>query len=346
MSNNISIRDYLNYVYPLARGSFALLSDLEINDFFNQLLFYYKLNPQPPATIPLGKYIPRNIKKLPKVGDLYSPAIINPDGFSCRNIYPDDVPLNNAFVNGFASNTDVEIWHTNVYNGSLGVYYYLTPGSGIYVNLGKTLVARNKLDALRKLGFSNTNIAKSLYAAKTAYWPAYYEGELPPEGTQTYFKYLVTDYMKQHNCNQTEAENTIIDAAINESNYSYGRVNDTGWQVDVDNFTVGKKLGYDTIQLTTQANMNNGWAFEIIDLRVLDNTPLDKNMAHLSQYYSIRNPFDLSTSKPLLNQWPYYNLYCEDTMSAIAQHYQLYRSRFGFPGPGEFSPTPVPGSPF
>ena len=173
----MTVRQYLNYVYPLATADFAKKSDAELQMFFDNLDFYYKLNPQPQAVIPEGKYVPRNIHDMPKVGDLYSPAIINPDGFWCRNVYPPDKPLNNSVVNGFSSHSNVEIWHSNVYNGANGIYYYLMSGSGIYVNLGNTLVARNKLHALRKLGCNNAQIAQTMQRP-TGYWPDYYKGEI------------------------------------------------------------------------------------------------------------------------------------------------------------------------
>lgn len=344
-TSSMNIRQYLCNVYPLAVSDISAASDKDIDAFFNNLCFYYKLNPQSEAVTPVGNYVAMNIKEMPDVGNLYSPSIINPDGFVCRNAYPPDDPLNNNVVKGFASNSDVEICHSNVYNGQLGVYYYLTPGSGVYVNLGNTLVANNKLDALRKLGFSNAQIANSLNTPGTAYWPAYYGGDLPPGYEKKYFIDLVRQYMAQYSCRQEYAENALINAAIDETDYLYGRVNDTGWQVDVDNFNLGRAQGYDTIQLTSQANMNNGWAFEIIDLRIVEGASLDVTMSTLSKYYSIRNPFNLALSQGMKNQWPYYNLYSEGTMSAIAKFYPSYQGRFPFAGPGYLTPSAIPGYP-
>lgn len=344
-ADTMTIRQYLDYVYPLASEDFCTQSDAEIQRFFDNLNFYYKLNPQSEAVLPTGKYIPRNTELMPEPGDLYSPAIINPEGFWCRNVYPSKNPLNNKVVNGFPSHSDIEIFHSNVYNGSVGIYYYLAQGSGIYVNVGNTLVVRNKLHALRLLGLSNSQIAAALNDPGTNYWPAYYEGVLPPNTSQACFYELVKQYMEKNNCSKEIAESDLIDSAINETNYEHGRVNDTGWQVDDENFKLGQQQGYDTIQLTSQANMNNGWAFEIIDLRVKSNTLLDETMSHLSGFCTIRNPLEMSQSMAIRNTWPYYNLYSEGTMSDIAKCYSTYSNRFVFPGPGQISYDRVPGYP-
>lgn len=342
----MSVREYLGHVYPLGKNDMHGMNDQELINFFNGLTFYYKLDPSryvinPPIQ---GDYVRRNTERMPAIGELYSPAIINPVGFVCRNVYPAIGPLNNVNRNGYSSGSDIEICHSNVYNGTLGIYYYLAKGSGIFVNIGKTLVANNKLHALRLLGQTNEQIADLLYSRDTGYWPAYYKGELPPSSQKAYFNDLVRQYMIKHACSKEQAENGVIDAAINETDYLLGRLNDTGWAIDVSNFNLGRSQGYDTIQLTTQANMNNGWAFEIIDLRVKGFT-LEDVMAGLAQYQSIRNPFNPSEAQTIKNTWPYYNLYCEGTMSEIAKHYPSYNGRFVFPGPGFFTPSKIPSYP-
>ncbi|BFM22479.1 hypothetical protein [Gilvimarinus japonicus] len=341
----MSIRDYLKQVYPLAQSALATMSDAAVSEFFNSLGFYFQLGPQPTDVIPPGKISPRNQAELPQLGELYWPSVINPQGFWCRNPYDPTNPLNNKFVNGFASGSRVEVCHSNVYDGNLGIYYYLAPGSGVAVDLGKTLVARNKLDALRKLGYNNAQIATALNTPDTAYWPYYTGGQLPPPGSQKLFRDLVSDYVAQHGVTTETAQSVIVDAAIDETNYLYGRVNDTGWQVDEDNFNLANKAGYDTVQLTTQANMNNGWAFEIIDLRVVPGGNLQNTMTHLNQYYATVNPFNNDSYKPVSKTWPYYNLYAQGTLSEIARDYPSYQGRFPFSGPGHINPSAIPGYP-
>ncbi|MDO6747819.1 hypothetical protein [Gilvimarinus sp. 1_MG-2023] len=341
-SSTMSIRDYLKHVYPLAQSDLDTISDASVNEFFNSLSFYFQLSPQPIDVIPPGKISPRNQVELPQIGELYWPSVINPQGFWCRNPYDPTNPLNNKFVKGFASGSRVEVCHSNVYNGSAGIYYYLAPGSGIAVDLGKTLVARNKLDVMRKLGCSNDQIATALNTPATAYWPYYTGGQLPPPGSQKLFRDLVSKYVDQYGVTTETAQNAIIDAAIDETNYFYGRVNDTGWQVDEDNFNLAKSAGYDTVQMTTQANMNNGWAFEIIDLRVSPDNNLKTTMTSLTQYHTMVNPFKPSLHQPVSNTWPYYNLYAANTLSEIAKDYPSYQERFPFAGPGYINPTPIP----
>lgn len=325
------------------------MSDRKITDFFNNLYYYYQLNPQPPETIPTGEVIPRNTHKLAGVNDISNPTIIRPDGFWYRNVFPPPPanPNDNIWVNGFASKTNIEISHSCVYDGSVGVWYYYAPGSGIYVSLGNSLISRNKLDALRKLGFNNQEIANSLSTHGTGYWPASYNGELPSK-TQT-FESVVTKYMNQHGVDKTTAENAIIDSAIEGTNYEFGRINDTGWQVDQDLYNNAINTGYDTVQFTTQANMNNGWDFEIMDVRCHEENTLESRMASLKQYYSIRNPFNLAQFEKIEWKWPFYNLYsCSDkyyTMSDIAKYYNGYNGKFQFPTPGVIPAVSVPGYP-
>lgn len=343
--SNLTLRDYLTLVYPLAKSDLSTMSDAAVSAFFNSLGFYFQLDSQPADVIPPGKVSPRNQQELPKLGELYWPSVINPQGFWCRNPYDPASPLNNKFVKGFPSGSRVEVCHSNVYDGSLGIYYYLAQGSGVAVDLGKTLVARNKLDALRKLGYSNTQIAAALNTGSTAYWPYYTGGQLPPQGSQEYFRDLVSDYVNKYGGTTEAAQNTIINAAIDETNYLFGRVNDTGWQVDAENFNLAKSAGYDTVQLTTQANMNNGWAFEIIDLRVDPDGHLQKTMTSLTQYYSTINPFNPNSYQPVSNTWPYYNLYAQGTLSEIAKYYPSYQGRFPFAGPGSIPPSAIPSYP-
>ncbi|WP_404340285.1 hypothetical protein [Pseudoalteromonas mariniglutinosa] len=345
MTSSMSIRDYLERVYPQAKSDLSTMSDAAVSTFFNGLGFYFQLDPQPADVIPLGDTSPRNQSELPQLGDLYWPSVINPQGFWCRNPYDPTNPFNNEFVDGFASHSKVEVCHANVYDGSLGVYYYLARGSGIAVDLGKTLVARNKLDALRKLGYSNSEIARALNTGGTAYWPYYTGGQLPPTNAKKFFRSLVANYLDQYGGTTEEAENKIIDEAIDETNYLYGRLNDTGWQVDEDNFNLAKSAGFDTVQLTTQANMNNGWAFEIIDLRVVPGGNLQTTMMNLNQYYRAVNPFNPEIYQSVKNTWPYYNLYSAGTLSEIAKDYPSYQQRFPFPGPGKISPSVIPGYP-
>lgn len=57
-------------------------------------------------------------------------------------------PLNNG---GFGNNSEVEVFRVHSVSGSPDTYYYVASGSGNFLNIGKTLKSRDKVDAMLKL---------------------------------------------------------------------------------------------------------------------------------------------------------------------------------------------------
>jgi len=317
----LTVAEYLSYVYPLAAEIIAQMSSPEQQAFFDSLMFYYKLDPQPESTIPEGRLVAANLAELPKLNDLYQLSIINPNGFWLRNIYPPRNPYDNLYTGGFGDNSQVEVWHSNVYAGGSGLYYYLSKGSGVFVDLGKTLVARNKLHALQLLGMTAEEIVDS--GTVVGYWPKTTNGKLPAK-TAT-FSTLAKLHAHFHGGSILDAQIAVVTSAIKGKSYKIDRLNATGWNVDRAIFELGQQQGYDTIQMTTQANMCNGWGFEIVDLRVNEHQTLLQNLAGIVPWITSRNPFDLTQHTPSdCMKSPFYNLFCSGTMSEIARNYPNY----------------------
>lgn len=145
---------------------------------------------------------------------------------------------------GIPNNGLAEVYHNGWYHEP-GLYFYVLAGSGTFLNVGKTLIARNKVDALKKLGLSDRDILRSLPI--TTFRLIAEDAE---EKKQSF-------YMSLHD---------ILQHMQTGQSYKLDRLNET-MSVDFLLYERARKKGYDTVQLTNQPNGNGGWAFEIVDVR-------------------------------------------------------------------------------
>lgn len=174
---------------------------------------------------------------------------------------------------GFENNSIVEVvraYFPTEDGMNNGVWFYYAKGSGIGLDMGKTLKAKNKVHALRLL---DSTVLKNFFNNLTT--QVFWDGR----GVSTSIK----DYIKSLIDNKTVTSNDeIIDCIINsekytninvETLYNINRIANCG---DLDylihslidklhlpeQVDINKK--YRTIQLMAQPNLYNGWAFEII----------------------------------------------------------------------------------
>lgn len=287
----VTYEAYLQRVYPLAPKSQLT------TDYYQQLNFYW-------YPYPLAKehFISKNnATEPPQYGAficlswMYRHCSLEKGSAIVKNLYPPKEPNQFKYRDGTASNNFVEVYHNGWYVEP-GIYYYVVRGSGIYLNVGKTLVAKNKLDALHKLGMSYSDILQ--ISGKFVYDNNYV----------TTFR-LIQEYMQNHHLTFQEALNNVMTTAIAGDDYQFGRIADSA-DYDYSLYKLGKNAGFDTIQFTVQPNDNGGWGYELIDLRPeLSETLIQKYQLN-QQRLTKRNPFDLSKGQPCQYKIPFEILTC------------------------------------
>lgn len=265
-----NMKFYLKHVYPYERS--PKLSEL----FF----FYYSVPksvfPNPPHSwsVITGGY---------KFNALYVPFYVK-QGFFI-NKYPKNDWNNYQYKNGFKNNSWVEVLHACCDNPNTGYWLYFAKGSGIEWNIGKTLVAKNKIEALHKLGISFENMAQLFphfkFRSANGSWMSWQQ--------MAKLKH-VTNYSQ------------LLKQAAKGTEFAITRMSNS---VDMDKMLaqLAHKKGYDSVQMTIQPNGNGGWAFEIIGVRKLNFIPPNK------QICPKKNTLRLPGNKPCV---------CSNKSNAIA----------------------------
>jgi hypothetical protein len=244
---------YVNYfmmVYPGTKVSFwKQMSVDQLRILYENLEIWYNY-----PNHPTGKQAKRSA---------FKPFYRVPDGINLqqyvdRKGYPDD--------------TWIEVFHAGHMNTDFfipsemfaGTFYYPAKGSGVFLPLGRSLVARNKVEALKKLGVPNDVIGAA--------------------GGKAFKRWLLREEKKVAKENPTmtpeEVSRLALDNQIKEMasgknktrsglTQCYYGLGDTG-----DGLLAKAAIqeGYDTIQLIQEAQLGcdiNGVleGFELIDLR-------------------------------------------------------------------------------
>lgn len=138
---------YFELVYPNApQGKFASMSLPELVSLWQDLELYYKL----PAAIMPQTAIPVHRSEEQKFFRMPAGLIIDQD--------PDRLGITTAFAEVVhAGATSALYTRPDDFNGT---YYYPAKGSGIYLPLGRSLVAYNKVHALKMLGVANSDLVQ------------------------------------------------------------------------------------------------------------------------------------------------------------------------------------------
>ena len=241
-SSNKEISNYLKMVYPNSTLSKPL-----------QLCFIYSCAPS----------IIKNIYKLSprdsyKPVDLYTfwQPIWYPENCYSLNLYPPNNWMNFIYLNKYTDNMSIEGIHSrddNPWYTVWGLWIYVTKGTGVFYNIGKTLQAYNKIHALYLLGVSIPDIASLLI---DKYY--YYNPDKP--------NLKIIDVAKEHFSSTSDLNSMInlISYILDKNDvYDYDRINNTA---DIDSYIIflAKSKHYDSIQFQVQANGMGGWGFEIV----------------------------------------------------------------------------------
>ena len=257
---NQSEKDYYYGVYPLA--------SCYPNTWYNCVNFFY---PEVPASI---------VNKVggppPDPADTnYAPPPLNspwipvwyPPGAFAINRYPPNSWWCYPEINSTDNCKYIEVTHVpddQDFYTVQGTWFYVAKGSGVFLDIGKSLIARNKIDALKLLkvgpeemarlypnGFYmvNVNIPYINFSTLAA--------ELYPQ---------ISDPVERLSMLFTDAAN-ISTLAKNGTPlsklYNIDRINNSA---DFDQLIcqLARAAGYDTVQFVTQANGNGGWNWELV----------------------------------------------------------------------------------
>ena len=209
----------------------------------------------------------------PSLWPKYTLAISKYDEYNWNDFYNAKGDPSYSWIEGLHSSF-------SIVNSTYGVWFYKAIGSGIFVNLGKTYSAINKLDAILKLlnidDFvdyilrENTGdvLTDEVDINKTGlgglknldFWlNGGFHTNLETELKHTY---------KTENITKCKIKEYILTAAYGD-NYRIGRLANTG-VLDHLIIVLTRKNRYNSVQFTVQANVFTGWTTEIM---ILGNSP-------------------------------------------------------------------------
>lgn len=200
-----------------------------------------------------------------------------PQGTIFRNIYPTEKIITAPLV---------EVMHYGWYNEP-GIFFYRAKGTGIFLAMGKTLVARNKVDALKKLGFSNLQI---LAFSNNHIGPPPH-----PKFQHTYAR--LKAYAKKNHLDFETALKQVINHIIENDDYQLNRIANSS-SYDFQLYQLCRKKHYSTIELTHSPNDNGGWGDEIMDCRTSFKQPLMARWRGEKKYLKQCNPLNLKHCQP------------------------------------------------
>lgn len=279
---------YLAKVYPL------LTKEERRHIPIKSLGFYYY-----PYPISLqGAMQNLNPHKPQKLNTLYCLSWMTRCGYAVngalfRNLY--DMRNTSLFKyrHGFPSDSLVEVIHDSWYFEP-AIYYYQAKGTGIFLDVGKTLVASNKVDALKKLGLTDVQVLN----VSNHY--VYFDSSLLFGNSYNLFK----GYAEKNKIPFLQALPKIMHIIIDNENYDINRAADSS-SYDLALYFLCRKKHYDTIQFTTSPNDNGGWAYEIMDCRTSINSTLVQRWKKERKYLKQCNPLRTKECRPCQFKVPF-----------------------------------------
>ena len=254
----------------------------------------------------------------------------------------------------------LEVTHTEPVPGmvqSPGYWWNGFAGSGIFFHVGKTFVARNKVDAmirlLKKLSSEQPDTLYQFFGTTDPYTIAFgfvgYCGNDPTTG----FRYMdnrytasgwcypsmavlssnnaldISDfyhetvlYQKRNNISSLdtptyEGIKAALDAVIYGENYNLDRMG-TSVINDEPNFFFGSLLGYDTLQYVMSSNSNGYYQIEIHDLRMPDKYKAGVKDRNYTAFINVTDP--AANSKPT-NGSPWKNSFKKEFIQDMVTMY-------------------------
>ena len=231
-----------------------------------------------------------------------------PQGCYAINKYPPTHWWDYKYSEGFADNTWIEVLHVPDDNPVYTVWafwVYEAAGSGVFMNLGKTLRARNKIHALLLLGLNIESIASLL-------WDKYFQINENIDPIQ------IGAWAKKHFPESPHPVKDLLWLVLNYPNAPYwaDRINTTA-HCDGLIVMLANRQGYDSVQFAVQANGFGGWGFEVVFTGMDEKDlfkPVEKDwngwdyILARTTATNIHTPCTFNSAK----QWPYAMLTCKE----------------------------------
>lgn len=219
-------------------------------------------------------------QKPPNVGQVWKPTLWPKYSLAVNRYSPTKW---NSFIKakGNPDNSWVEGLHSafSTVNKTYGVWFYRSTGSGIFINLGRTFAALNKIEAIAKLWemSGSTNGYKSL--ADYIIHPNDQNVDVRISGPKRTGLGGIQnlDYwsngqihtnlatLKEHPKHRSKSLVDLLKEIVIGTDYEVNRVANTGI---LDNLIIylAKKNGFESVQFTVQPNLYTGWTTEIMIL--------------------------------------------------------------------------------
>ena len=209
----------------------------------------------------------------PSLWPKYTLAISKYDEDNWNNFYNNEGDPSYSWVEGLHSSF-------SIVNTTYGVWFYRAKGSGIFVNLGKTYSALNKLDAILKLlsiddfidyilrDYTGDVLTDKLDIDKTGLGGLKNMDFWLNGGLHTNLEKEIKLAFNTDKITREHVKNFILTAAYG-NNYRVGRLANTG-VLDHLIIVLTRQFGFNSVQFTVQANVYTGWTTEIM---ILGNSP-------------------------------------------------------------------------
>ena len=267
--------------------------------------------------------------KMPLYNDIWDPS------FFPQSTYASFIAKYNPFnisaftqQSGFKDNQYIEISSTGH-----DWFAYYAPGSGTFINLKHTLAAPNKISAvfqlykqsqnqssssgnLNYLDFANyllsidhDNWTNNDYLQGQDFSNAQTQCQQDPQaknyiGSQDNQRlacllYIASSMSPQHPI--AKASDSISATSASAQAYAINDYNDMGGYWDLFIAAYAQKLGYDTVQMTTQPNEDGGWMFELADIDLIQKSHQPLSSMLSIQHKSTRSGWHAAPDKPILS---------------------------------------------
>jgi hypothetical protein len=234
---------------------------------------------------------------------------------------------------GDPDNSWIEVVHSAFLpeKTTYGVWFYKTVGSGIFVNLRKTLRARNKLDVLIKLGWTIQDIAN--FITRDNIGTILKDPKITPTTAGLGGPSNVVFWMAgQYSTNIKELMEIkklslmqILTAATNPgSDYDINRINTSGI-LDGVAFYMARQQGYNSVQYTVQPNIYNGFTTEIMIVGDTTNTTFTSISDIPGSSYRVLDPNNLPNGPTTTGgeackyKYPLTCSYCEQVTATTSE---------------------------
>lgn len=282
-----NLDEYWDSVYPLA-SSVCVTNPAKPTD----MKFFYGDDVPTPIVKALGAekiigpdtFVTKNFSA-PALDAPYRPTF-NENTTFMLNMYDPNAWWTYDYFIGFPDNTAVESVHhlasggeragshnasTTHYPGQ-GFWVYYGPGTGVWMNLGKTLQSPNKIAAMHTLGMSFEEIVDKNWNS-SQYFPkggACEAVQFPPteswSNITAHLSPAARNLSPELMLELAAYGNSRLAAKHNVSIDDLRMINRLAqiWSADDDVTLRAKGKGYDTVQFTTQPNGCQGWAHEIV----------------------------------------------------------------------------------